>query len=344
MYFPEETGKHPYTLYAIWNGQVPTMKLAIGFTEGVKLVDFQLPNAAFSSPVKTYKQASALSQTLKGVSNKENTSRLFGKALMGSANKGWLNVDGIAENGEIYIPFDKGTIELGIQNNNYSELFFSGSKLSGRWFLRKLPNIFDKSLLGDRESEICVLWKPSKQSNSPSEATHEVTCACPMKTLNSNPVKPDKVDKYVMKSSMTMPVITGEGTFEGIATAEGTWIDMFGVKYVYTADFVKLLASRMQEAVKTQSLLVDKHHQNDDNGTISSVLLVQDPINHVKVQGKYNGDLSDVLGMSMELRLRSVWSDEFQAWVPFDAMTDRVSLVSDPACKICWFTTQVNNT
>jgi hypothetical protein len=44
----------------------------------------------------------------------------------------------------------------------------------------------------------------------------------------------------------------------------------------------------------------------------------------------------DVRGLSPELTLRSAWNEEFAGWVPIDVTPDRVSLVTNPACKICW--------
>ena len=37
-----------------------------------------------------------------------------------------------------------------------------------------------------------------------------------------------------------------------------------------------------------------------------------------------------------ELMIQSSWNDEFLGWVPFDATPERISLVTNPACKICW--------
>ena len=343
MYFPSEEGKHPYTLYIHWQDKTPQLKAAIGFSNGVKIINFQLPNTSAPTTVKDFKYASKMSAEIKGISNKETISRLFGVPTANTYDKRWLNVEGVTVDGkEVFIQYDKGTLEIGKQTENYSELFLSGSRLSGRWLLRKIPNIFDKAFIDrERESEIAVLWKPSLQSSSPKGEYTQVTCDCPLKVLSKSST-PKNTPTYKTSSRLQAGITFNSlGEFEGTACAEGTWIDMFGVKYVYTADFVKKLASQMSQSANQGKLIVDKDHSNDDNGSIYAVSLFQDPINYVKVKGRYNGDLSSAMGLSLELRLRSVWNEEFQAWVPFEAITDRVSLVGDPACKICWIN-QVN--
>ena len=99
------------------------------------------------------------------------------------------------------------------------------------------------------------------------------------------------------------------------------------------------LHSRLKE--KLPFLTMDKDHNSEDRGLVDTVNMVQKPIKHITAKGKYNGSIDDVRGFSLEMTLKSVWSDSFQSWIPFDANPERLSLVGSPACKICWIN-QVN--
>lgn len=97
-----------------------------------------------------------------------------------------------------------------------------------------------------------------------------------------------------------------------------------------------VLFEKIQSQLTSGKITVDKEHDSDDNGLITSASMVQTPIKHILVNGTYNGTLDDVEGLSPELMIQSSWNDEFLGWVPFDATPERISLVTNPACKICW--------
>ncbi len=227
-----------------------------------------------------------------------------------------------------YTKFTSGELEYGQVTDKYKEIFLTSPSLSGRWILRKLPNIFHDSLFTSKE--ITLLWKPTLQGNSPSDKLEEVICPCPMKdakSLNSSQTLINVPAQFAIQQ-----VDIDNNTITGIAAAEGTWIDFFGRKFTYTSDFMDVLFARMKSTFMT----VDKEHDGEDRGIVTDVQLVQEPIKHIVTKGTYNGSIEDVDGLSLEMTLNSAWSNQFQSWIPFDANPERVSLVGSPACKICW--------
>lgn len=293
------------------------------------------------------------------ISNVPNITKLFGESEE-TRDPAWLTFEGQTKNSEwegevggksvqfpgFYKIIDSGKAVIGTQNDNFSEVFLSGQLLTDRWIIRKLPNLFPKVF---DNSNIYLFWKPPEQKSFNSALDynvdlHKVECACPVKNSSENFAELIKQEGTVMNSEMITDIkFDGQShTFEGIAGAEGTWIDMFGVTYTYTKEFTthhyKEQLARLESGDTIElSTAHDMEHQFE--GKITGIRLVREPIYHIVVNGEYNGpaDIDDEqFGLSYEYRLRSSWNEEFQSWVPFSATTDKISVVKRPACKVCW--------
>ena len=330
---PEDNSSHSYSIHTVWRGRTPKLFLNLKFGSNVHTFKFSLPHEEERS-IRTYKFAQRKTDELSYLSDNVNVSRLFGQFSEIRAPS-WLNLEGVDnKTKEVYVKNTMGEFTIGTQTDDFTELFFHKGKLSGRWVLRNIPNVFAKEFL-NKKKDVYLLWKPTEQT--PHAEQKSINCGiCPTKSLQSQPMKKGKLIPKKAKFQMQINVDEENHTFEGIASAEGTWVDMFGNKFIYTADFVKTLYNRMTQTTLKGKLTVDKEHDEEDSGLITSVQLVQDPINHIIVKGTYSGTLDDVRGLSPELTLRSAWNEEFAGWVPVDVTPDRVSLVTNPACKICW--------
>ncbi len=286
------------------------------------------------------------------INNNPNIGRYFGIQSEDTRTLDWLEFEGITKNEESYNIIDQGNLRVGQQKDHFSELFFDGKLLSDRWVLRKIPNVFDKSVLGDTDEGV-LLWKPPRQKPynqafSKNAYYENVKCACAIADASAK-----FHDFAAQEGSEQISKMQGEfifnnetQTFEGIAAAEGTWTDMFGVQYTYTPEFILHMFNKEKEQVsKNKGTFVSSHHDFteaatvDISGQVTGVRLGQDPIKHISVNGVYDGptDLEmGKLGLSYEFKLRSSWNEDFQSWVPFDATILRLSVVRHPACKICW--------
>ncbi len=293
------------------------------------------------------------------ISNVPNITKLFGESEE-ARDPAWLTYEGQTKNSEwegevdgravqfpgFYNILDSGKAIVGTQDDNFSEVFLSGEKLTDRWIIRKLPNLFPKVF---DSSNIFLFWKPPVQKSFNSAIDynvqyHTVSCECPVKNSSDRFAELSKQEGVVMNSEIVTDVkFDGQNqTFEGIAGAEGTWIDMFNTTYTYTKEFIihhyKEQLARLQSG-DTIELNTQHDLEHQFEGKITGVRLVREPIYHIVVNGIYTGpaDLTDgEYGLSYEYRLRSSWNEEFQSWVPFSATTDKISVVRKPACKICW--------
>jgi hypothetical protein len=259
------------------------------------------------------------------LSNNPNTTRLFGTKSEDTRSEAWMNFEGDTKDG-IFEIVDSGKVDV-VKEDNHYKLSFNGQNITGDWILRRIPNVFDKALFGENTFG-WVLWKPGE---NPSE---------PAKFSDNDDLK-DTQGRFNLDISLNQE----EQTFEGIAAAEGTWVDMFGVPYMYTSEFIEKIAQEQQSKLAAgERIPLNTEHPNDElalDGDVTEVQLVREPINHIRVKGKYRGDTSlskGEVGLSYEFRFRSVWNEEFQAWMPFDNITDKLSVVKRPACKICWIT------
>ncbi len=296
------------------------------------------------------------------ISDSPNVTRLFGELSEDTRSREWLTYHGTTRQPEfldedenrirsfpgVYKIISNGNARIGEQTAKYSEVFFDGKNMSDRWILRKMPNPFDKSFLSD--NDVYLFWKPPKQKPF-SEAFNvdakfnEVRCACGVQEMSAKFHDLSKQEGVETLARFTGDISFNQDmqTFEGVGAAEGTWIDMFGIKYVYTSQFIIHTFNKQRDQLSTnEGIPLNTNHPedpNDNDGKITEVKLGQHPINHIIVNGVYTGPTAltegDV-GLSYEFRLRSVWNEDFQAWVPFDSITEKLSVVDRPACKICW--------
>lgn len=294
-----------------------------------------------------------------GISNVPNITKIFGESE-DTRDPAWLTYEGQTKNSEgeenvdgkivqfpgFYKILTSGKAIIGTQTEDYSEVFLSSELLTDRWIIRRLPNLFPKVFEGQT---INLLWKPPIQKSFNSAIDYNVDyktidCPCPVKNSSERFAELTKQEGIVMNSEMVTDIqFDGQNqTFEGIAGAEGTWIDMFNNKYTYTKEFIihhyKEQLARLA-AGDTIELNTSHELEHQFEGSITSIQLVREPIYHIRVKGIYTGpaDLTDgEYGLSYEYRLRSSWNEEFQSWVPFSATTDKISVVKKPACKICW--------
>jgi hypothetical protein len=300
-------------------------------------------------------------QARETLSNKPNITKLFGRESEDTRSPEWLEFEGQTLNAEgeiavdgqmkpvsgIYEIIDSGLLKIGKQTNEHSEIFLQGRTLTDRWILRRLPNVFDNSFLSDSE-EVILLWKPQKQksyNSSPEEPYNIVLCDCPIKDASSKFHEYAKEEGVEILSKLTTDILFDYNTqtFEGISAAEGTWVDMFGNKYTYTPEFIIHTYNKQRDMLNSgEKITLNTEHLGENyEGEVTDVKLYQQPIYHIKVKGIYKGPSKlsdDKFGLSYEYRLRSSWNEEFQTWIPFESITERLSVVKRPACKVCWIT------
>jgi len=288
------------------------------------------------------------------ISDSPNITRLFGKMSEDTRDEDWLTFEGTTQENEsesspgVYKIYDHGIVKFGEKTNKYTELFFDGGKVTDRWLLRKIPNVFDKKMFSEG-SPVYLFWKPPKQKSyndsfDAKKSYNSVKCDCPTQELSAKFAEITREEGVETFSKMSTDVIFDgtDQTFEGVAAAEGTWIDLYGEKYTYTPEFITHIFNKQRDALKKgEKVTLNTEHPDLDqfHGDVTDIQLYREPIYHIRVKGIYKGpaDLnSDQHGLSYEFRLRSHWSEDFQSWVPFDATTDKISVVKRPACKICW--------
>ena len=282
------------------------------------------------------------------ISDEPNITRLFGTISEDTRSLDWLTFEGKDKSSNsVYEIFDKGVVKIGDQTEKYTEVFFKGEKLSDRWILRKIPNVFEKALFS--EESVLLLWKPPKQQsfdNHESKSYNSVKCDCPTRGITSKFAELTRQEGEEMISKMSTDVMFNNKlhTFEGIGAAEGTWIDMYGEKYTYTPEFIVHTFNEQRERLKRgEKIVVGTAHSMDEqlsfNGEVTDIQLYQEPIYHIGVKGIYNGPSeidSEQFGLSYEFKFKSVWDENFQSWVPFESKTERIDVIKRPACKICW--------
>jgi hypothetical protein len=295
------------------------------------------------------------------ISNEPNITMLFGRESEDTRSEAWLTFEGQTKNAEgieekdgenilvpgVYKIFDSGKAVVGEQTDNYTELYLSGTKLSDRWILRKIPNIFPMKFKGSEP--VFLLWKPpvQKSFNEALDDTvpaKEITCPCGVKNSSAKFHELVKNEGVKMQSAMITDVMFDPetNTFEGIGAAEGTWVDMFANKYTYTPEFiVHNFNEQMSRLTAGEVIPLNTSHdlEHEFEGQVDRVELKTDPIHHIKVFGTYKGPAEikdEQFGLSYEYMLRSSWNEEFQSWVPFSAVTEKLSVVRHPACKVCW--------
>ncbi len=282
------------------------------------------------------------------ISDKPNITRLFGTMSEDTRSLDWLDFEGkIESSNSVYDIFDKGIARIGTNTAKFTELYFNTDKLSGRWILRKLPNVFDKAAFGDAKI-VYLLWKPPRQKSYDDAYVDtayfaNTKCACPVADASAkfHDLIREEGEERITKITTEVSFNAHDQTFEGIAAAEGTWTDMFGNTYIYTPEFI--VHTYNKQKAQGDIPLTTEHNEFGENfdGHTTSVRLIHQPIKHIVVNGVYSGPVTlseGELGLSYEYRFRSVWNEDFQAWIPFESITDKLSVVQRPACKICWIT------
>lgn len=332
MIFPESKDKLPFVIHEHKVGDDITYQMSIKTgTEELQFLNF----------ARTGKMAT--------ISDSPNITRLFGSLSEDTRTEGWLTFEGETLKPErenlpgVYRIMESGTVQFGEQNDKYTEMFLESESLTGRWILRKIPNVLDKSLFSDES--IYLFWKPPRQKTFEETSYNTASCACPVKTLESkfSEITHEEGDNMISKMSTDVMFDSSNNTFEGVGAAEGTWTDMFGERYVYTREFIVHNYNQQRDFLKEGGkIVIGTEHQEgmlSFNGEVTDVQLFREPIYHIRVNGIYNGPKnieSEQFGLSYEFRFKSVWSPEFQSWVPFESKTDRIDVVKRPACKICW--------
>ena len=288
------------------------------------------------------------------ISDSPNITRLFGTRSEDTRSEDWLTFEGTTHDNEsesspgVYKIYDHGIVKFGEKTNKYTELFFDGGKITDRWLLRKIPNVFDKTMFSEG-SPVYLFWKPPKQKSykdsfSANSTYKTIKCACPTTELSAKFAEFSREEGVETFSKMSTDVLfNGEGkTFEGVGLAEGTWIDLYGEKYTYTPEFITHTFNKQRDQLKKgEKISFNTEHPLEEqfHGDVTDVQLFREPIYHIRVKGIYKGPAdieNDQYGLSYESRLRSHWSENFQSWVPFDTTTEKISVVKRPACKICW--------
>ena len=89
-----------------------------------------------------------------------------------------------------------------------------------------------------------LFWKPPEQTPHAAQKTINTSCPCPKKRLEDKE-RPKNLTKMSAKFQSDISILD-EHTFEGIAAAEGTWVDLYGHKFIYTSEFMDTLLQRMQ--------------------------------------------------------------------------------------------------
>lgn len=334
MILPQDKEDHPFIIHRLEDKEQITYQMGIQFDEELKWFEFPLPPQVKGPMLVDQPNITRLFSDL----NHENRSIALLKSKGGSEQA----YTEFIPYRKRYSLFTAGNVRINKSEALFSEIYFDSPRLTGRWILRVIPNVFNKGLFSGKD--VVLLWKPKHQKSfnqcfNDQIAFEAIQCDCPnevAKSLNSD--KANLID-VPAKFESHIDVDTETHTLTGIAAAEGTWIDLFGNKFTYTPKFMDTLFKRIKE--KLPFVTIDKDHDGHDKGLVESVDMVQEPIKHIIAKGRYNGSIDEVRGFSLEMMLRSVWSNDFQSWIPFDANPERLSLVGSPACKICWIN-QVN--
>ena len=288
------------------------------------------------------------------LSDQPNVTRLFGTLSDNTRTEAWLTFKGQTTEPEsgnqpgVYDIMERGVLKIGQQTAKFSEVFLNSQNLSDRWILHKIPNIFDEIVFPDSK-EVILLWKPPRQKQyqdafSKNVEYNDIQCPCPVRDSSAKFHELVREEGEELMTKMTSDIMFDREsqTFEGVESAEGTWIDLYGEKYTYTPEFIiHHFNEQKQRLAKGGVIKMGTLHGDitDFQGSIDSVELYREPIYHIRVKGVYKGpiDLDEGnYGLSHEARLKSVWNHKFQSWVPYASTTERVDVVKRPACKICW--------
>lgn len=326
-----EDGVYDYDVLGHWKGDKFIYELQVEMSDRILAYPFEHPLLDYGHNVQSIDQANEARCPCEIIGDREGVSRLYGQFSEPTERvRDFKGFTGVTKSKEVYLPVDKGTVRI-FNTESSSEFYFKGEKMNGRWILRDLPNIFDNKFIeGERMK---LFWKPETRETHMGEKLKNLT------TLQSSVLKGEQVK---MNSEFTtgISIASNSKDFEVIVAAEGTWTDKFGQRFTYTKDFINTLFTQMNMQLMDGAIPigVDKEHNKIDNGQMTNLQLLDEPIAHIKGRGFFNGPIEDVNGASIDAELDAIFVPQFQSWFPVNGITKRVSLVAKPACKVCFFT------
>jgi hypothetical protein len=323
-------GVYDYDVLGHWNNDKFVYELQVHMSDRIKMLPFKHPLFKYEK-INSIQSANEASCPCEIVGDREGVSRIFGSFSEATDRvHDFKSFSGVTKEKEVYLPVDKGTVRI-FNTENSGEYWFKGDKMNGRWLLRDLPNIFDNEFIeGERMK---LFWKPeTRETNMHNKLEN-------LKTMQSAQLQGEKV-KLNSQFTSGISIASNSKDFEVTVAAEGTWVDKFGQKFTYTKDFIKSLFTSMNMQLMDGAIPigVDKEHDKMDNGRMTELQLLDEPIAHIKGRGFFNGPIEDVNGASIDAELDAIFVDQFQSWFPVNGITKRVSLVANPACKVCFFT------
>ncbi len=245
---------------------------------------------------------------IKGISDIPGVTRLFGREVHDIAGEYFLfpiNYTGV-ELGAF------GLIEESPKVIAMQFLEDSESALRGRWILRFLP---DGSVL---------FWKPFPMVFTVPQTDITVTEE-ELQTL-----------EVVEQKFAIFEVTAEEGTFKGIAAAEGIWTGGDFHTTMFTAKIVKSINQQM--AANIDKMLVDYNHDFIPNGKLKKVTLKQERgITFIDVEGEGNLPIPMGSGLSLIVKSKIKWDKNLNVFVLLEAEPQGVSILTEgnPACTIC---------
>jgi len=159
-------GIHPFTMLGHWKEEDFTYELQI-----------ELDTKLLAYPFKNPLLHTEMTQTLEDLEGKEcpcdvlgdeaGISRLFGEFSEPiEREKDFATLEGVTEDKDVYRPIFDGEVRV-LNTENSTEFFFNSDKLTGRWLLRSLPNIFSQTFLEGEKMQL--FWKPDTKETMMSE-------------------------------------------------------------------------------------------------------------------------------------------------------------------------------
>jgi hypothetical protein len=318
-----------FSLMGHWKGDQFQYELQI--LNGEKIEMYPFKSSRPTQTITTLQAAKSAECKCTEMGDVPGVSRLFGSdSTPIEREPAWLEFEGVTEGTkEVYMPIEHGEVEV-IKTENGTQFNFNSEKMNGRWLMRTLPNIFDDGFI--KGENMNLFWKPDNLLTQMSSK---------MENAQSIPSKDLPGEKVKISTNMQsgISISSNSKEFDTIVAAEGTWIDKFGQKFTYTKEFINTLFTNMnmQLLEGTIPIGVDKEHDKMDNGKMTNLQLLEQPIAHIRGRGFFNGKMGDASGVSIDAELDAVFLPEFQSWFPVNGITKRVSLVASPACKVCNF-------
>lgn len=197
------------------------------------------------------------------IGDKAGVSRLYGEFSEPiERHLDFKRFKGITKDKQTYAPMERGTVRV-FNTENSTEFWFKSPKITGRWLLRDLPNVFDNEFIKGERMQL--FWKPETKE------THMGQQLENLKTLNSSVLKGETTKINSMMQS-GISIASNKKDFDVTVAAEGTWVDKFGQKFTYTKDFINTLFTTMNMQILdgTIPIGVDKEHSKIDEGKMTS--------------------------------------------------------------------------